>query len=375
MKCHYPDAFCAAIVNSQPMGFYAPGQLVRDAAEHGVEMRPVDINFSDWDLTLEPPGGNADARLHERHRSQGGALRSTHAVRLGFRQVKGLAEADMERLVALRGRGYDSVRDLWLRSSLAASVIRRLAEADAFRSLGLDRRDALWAAMALDPDGAAERLPLFDRAGTQLADFEPETRLPPMSPGEHVVHDYRALSLSLKAHPLVFLRQRLAQTGVMASAALAGIANGRRVTVAGLVLVRQRPGSAKGVIFMTLEDETAVANVIVWPKMFERYRPIVLGARLIRVTGRLQSESGVIHIVAERVEDLSPWLAALADGAAPQALANADEVRRPVIELREKLGPRSRLKALAKEEPQLLDDVERFAETARAVMPRGRNFH
>ncbi len=375
MKCHYPDVFCAAIVNSQPMGFYAPGQLVRDAAEHGVEMRPVDINFSDWDLTLEPPSKDADARLHERHRSQAGALRSTHAVRLGFRQVKGLAEADMARLVALRGRGYDSVRDLWLRSGLAASIIHRLAEADAFRSLGLDRRDALWAAMALDPDGAAERLPLFDRAGTQLADFEPETRLPPMTPGEHVVHDYRALSLSLKAHPLAFLRQRLAQTGVMASTALPGVANGRRVTVAGLVLVRQRPGSAKGVIFMTLEDETAVANVIVWPKMFERYRPIVLGARLIRVTGRLQSESGVIHIVAERVEDLSPWLAALADGAAPQALANADEVRRPVIELREKLGPRSRLKALAKEEPRLLEDVERFAETARAVMPRGRNFH
>ena len=373
MKCHYPDVFCAAIVNAQPMGFYAAAQLVRDAAEHGVDIRPVDVNFSDWLATLEPDAGAG--RLNPRHRDMAGAIRSTHAVRLGLRQIKGVSEGDMARLVALRGRGYDSVRDVWLRTGLPASVLHRLAGADAFRSLGLDRRDALWAALALDPDAAAERLPLFDRDDIALADAEPETRLPPMPPGEHVVHDYRTLSLSLKAHPVSFLRADLARAGVTPSSALPGIANGRRVSVAGLVLVRQRPGSAKGVIFMTLEDEAAIANVIIWPKAFERFRAIVLGARLVRVTGRLQAESGVIHIIAETIEDLSPLLARLAEGVIPQTLANADEVRRPVVEQREKLGPRSRLKALAREEPRLVDDVERFAKGAKAVMPRGRNFH
>ena len=373
MKCRYPDVFAAAIVNSQPMGFYAPGQLVRDAAEHGVEMRPVCVNASHWDCTLEPARRRAPAA---RHAAMETVMHAAHAVRLGFRQVKGLREADMDCLVGHRGRGYDSVRDVWLRTGLPAAVLRRLAEADAFAGLGLSRRDALWAALALDPAAAAERLPLFDRADAALGGREPETRLPPMPPGEEVVHDYRTLSLSLKAHPLAFLRPRLSARGVVPSAALPTIPSGRRVQVAGLVLVRQRPGSAKGVVFMTLEDEGAVANVIVWPKMFEKHRVEVLGGRLVSVSGRLQSDSGVIHVVAERIEDLTAWLADLSAEPLAPSLANADEVRRPVVEQR--LGAARKGRALvqaARGQETSPSAGQRLAGIAGAAMPKGRNFH
>jgi len=264
-----------------------------------------------------------------------GDILSTHAVRLGFRQIKGFSEDDAKRLVVGRGRGYDSIRDLWLRSGLGRAAIERLADADAFRSLGLDRRDALWAARELGggasaPGGKDGRLPLFDTPEHADIRREPDLALPPMPIGEHVVNDYRFLSLSLKAHPVSFLRDRLTAKAIVSSESLRTIQNGRRVTVAGLVLVRQRPGSASGVIFMTLEDETDIANAIVWPKVFERFRPVVLGARLTAVTGRVQSESGVIHVVAERLDDLTPMLAALSKDAGDlEALARADEVRRP----------------------------------------------
>ncbi len=310
--------------------------------------------------------------------------------------------------------GYDSVRDLWLRSGLSRPAIERLADADAFRSIGLDRRDALWAARGLGGKASAEkpgsRLPLFDLA--ELGDIrkEPDVALPPMPVGEHVVNDYRYLSLSLKAHPVSFLRQQLTACGIVDNATLIARAtrdererkssrgedgrrpdreanrNGderrsrdRRVTVAGLVLVRQRPGTASGVIFMTIEDETDIANVIVWPKVFERFRPVVLGARLIAVTGRVQSESGVIHVVSEKLEDLTPMLSALsAEAGEPnrrdlEALARADEIRRPQVDMREKIGPKSRLVQLAREEPGVATDLADLS--AGRVMPKGRNFH
>jgi error-prone DNA polymerase len=371
IKCRYPDVFAAAMLNSQPLGFYAPAQLVRDAREHGVEVREVDVNLSDWDCTLEPAlpsplagegGGRSpldegsrdevarrEARLaactphpspsatpspargegvHPRHAEMAPHIRATHAVRLGLRQIVGVREDDMRRLVERRGQGYDSARDLWLRSGLTPAVLEKLADADAFRSLGLDRRQALWAARGLDRVGDQDDLPLF--ASRPARETEPDARLAPMPLGAHVVEDYRRLSMSLKAHPTSFMRARLSERGILRSDALPSIKNGERVTVAGLVLVRQRPGTAKGVIFMTLEDETGVANVIVWPKAFERLRAIVLGARFVAVTGKLQCEAGVIHIVAERMDDLTPMLGMLSEaGGTIGALARADEVRRP----------------------------------------------
>jgi error-prone DNA polymerase len=282
---------------------------------------------------------------------------------------------DAAALVTAREKPYRSVRDLWLRAGLSRAALERLAEADAFRSLGLDRRAALWEVRALDPAAAAERLPLFAGAADDLA-REPEVALPDMPLGEHVVNDYRALSLSLKAHPVSFLRADLAARRIVPAGRLAELPSGRRISVAGLVLVRQRPGTASGVIFATLEDETGVANVIVWPKIFERYRPIVLGARLLRVTGRLQSEQGVIHVVAERLEDLSPLLAKLsAESLGPNGLARADEVRRPVDEQRHKVKPGSRLTRMIADDPPPLEDLQAVSQRARAAMPKGRNFH
>ncbi len=269
---------------------------------------------------------------------------------------------------------------MWLRSGISRAALERLAEADAFRSIGLDRRQALWEVRALDPLSAAERLPLFaqsadGRSADNLQTEEPVT-LPLMPLGEHVVHDYRALSLSLKAHPVSFLRDALAAQSIVAAERLAEIASGRRVTVAGLVLVRQRPGTASGVIFATLEDETGIANVIVWPKVFERYRAIVMGARLIKVTGRVQSEQSVIHVVAERLEDLSPLLSLLS--AAPlgsHGMAPTDEVRRPIDEQKLKVKPSSRMARMLAAEPELADEVRALMQATHAAMPKGRNFH
>jgi error-prone DNA polymerase len=295
-------------------------------------------------------------------------------VRLGFRQIKGLREADAEKLVAARGKPYRSVRELWLRSGMSRAGLEKLAEADAFRSLGLDRRQALWDVRALDSASAAERLPLFATAPDDLA-REPQVELPPMPLPEHVVNDYRALSLSLKAHPVSFLRDELNARRIVPAGELPSLPSGRRLSVAGLVLVRQRPGTAAGVIFCTLEDETGVANVIVWPKIFERYRATVLGARLVKVTGRLQSEQNVIHIVAERLEDLSPWLSLLsADPIGPNGLARADEVQRPVDERYVKVKPQSRMTRLLAAEPELAEEIKAITQDVKAAMPKGRNF-
>jgi len=330
LKCHFPAVFAAALLNSQPMGFYAPAQIVRDAREHGVEVRPPDVNASDWDCTLE-------ARPD-------GAM----ALRLGLRQIKGLKEEDAAILSAARGAGYADPLDLWRRAGLGAGVIETLARGDAFHSLGLSRREAFWAARALAtaPDGPAGRgdgawdgardgedaLPLFAAA-------EAEVRLPAAPIGEQVVDDYAALRLSLKAHPVALLRPSLQDEGRVPCSVLESAKAGRRVRLAGLVLVRQRPGTAKGVIFITLEDESGIANLVVWQDIFERYRRVVLGAKLLGVTGRVQREGRVIHVVVEQLEDLTDRLAALTDGTLDEAgflaaTAHADEVRRPTNDQR-----------------------------------------
>ena len=363
-KTFYPDVFCAAILNAQPMGFYQPAQLVRDARDHGVEVRDVDINWSGWDCALEEAGFDP-ARMLARHAEMRGVIRSSHAVRLGFRQVKGLSEERMKLFVDRRGSGYETVRDVWLRSGLDIDAIEKLAQADAFRSIGLDRRAALWAVRALDGKSAAEKLPLFDQPMVRLRELEPETRLPTMPLGEHVIHDYRSLGLSLKAHPVAFLRERLDSAGVTPNARLPSVPDGRRVSVAGLVLVRQRPGKGNA-IFLTLEDEHSVANIIFWERTFTRFRPIVMGARFIRVTGKLQSESGVIHIVAEKVEDLTPWLTVLLEeaGAARQPVApgKADRAGDGL----NRSGP-SRSVAAGQ-------DIATLSGKAESVIPKGRNF-
>ena len=288
IKRHHPEVFCAAILNSQPMGFYQPAQLVRDAREHGVEVRPPDVNLSDWDCTLEPA---ADGSAHRR------------AVRLGLRLIGGLAEAQAKTVVAKRGQGYPDARSLWIRSGVPVATLERLAAADAFRSLGLDRRAALWAVRGLD--GASPR-PILTWSDSSDLFAEPPVALPLMAPGEHVAEDYATMGLSLKAHPCAFFRTRLARRGVITSREHRDERlKNRRVSVAGLVLVRQRPGTAKGVIFLTLEDETGIVNVVVWSKVFEANRRIVMTSQFLLVRGRIQREGIVIHVVAEEFVDLT----------------------------------------------------------------------
>lgn len=345
-KTFYPDVFCAAILNSQPMGFYQPAQLVRDARDHGVDIREVDVNFSVWDCTLEKAPFDP-ARILPRHAEMRGVIETNHALRLGFRQIKGLSKERMEAFAKRRGAGYENVRDVWLRSGLDVDEIERLAQADAFRSIGLDRRAALWDVRALGARSAAEKLPLFDQPALRLRELEPETKLPKMPLGEHVIHDYRSLGLSLKAHPVAFLRERLDRAGITPNANLPLVRDGRRVSVAGLVLVRQRPGKGNA-IFLTLEDDKAVANVIFWQRTFDRFRPIVMGARFVKVSGKLQSESGVIHIVAEKIEDLTPWLTVL--------LEKVSGAGAPVLR------------------DTQVGDLATLSEEAERVMPKGRNF-
>jgi error-prone DNA polymerase len=350
IKCRHPDVFCAAILNSQPMGFYQPAQLVRDARQHGVEIRPIDVNYSDWDCTLEPAAST----------SGGG---SGHAVRLGFRLIGGLSEPELKKLVAARGNGFSSIERLAAIADVSRFTIERLAEADAFRSIphnpakresvrrqdresniesgarsdakpmpafadrapGLDRRAALWAARRLDtigirrPRGDAkieDALPLLTpHLGDEFFP-EPEVALPAMPLCEHVVEDYVTTGLSLKQHPVHFFRQQLDALGAIRTAQLRdeALPQDSIVTVAGLVLVRQRPGTSKGVVFMTLEDETDIANIIVWPKVFEKNRRTVMTSRFLAVRGRLQRAGLVIHVVADRFIDLSAQLPWLRDG-------------------------------------------------------------
>jgi error-prone DNA polymerase len=343
MKRHYPAAFACAILNSQPMGFYAPAQLVRDAQEHGVEVLPVDVNFSDWDCTLEPSvsdfgitptptlphrggggapshrstspspivgegrgGGEQPRGVLRRRADWGGAGQKGggYALRLGFRQIKGFSPEDAARLVAARGNFYADPLALWRRARIAPTALEVLAKADAFRSMALGRREALWAVKGLAPSP----LPLFAAMGEEEQGEEPEVALPAMALGEQVSDDYTSLRLSLKAHPMALLREDVAGSGHVPAERLGWMFDGRRVKVVGLVLVRQRPGTASGVIFATLEDETGVANIVIWPRVFERFRRTVLTASLMGVEGKLQREGIVIHVVADRITDLSHLL-------------------------------------------------------------------
>jgi len=372
-KTYYPDVFCAAILNSQPMGFYAPAQLIRDAREHGVEVREVDINHSSWDCLLEAAVFDP-AQIAPRHADMRTVIKTEHAVRLGFRSIKGLPEKKMLAFVQRRGEGYVSVRDVWLRSGLDVDEIEKLAQADAFRSLGLDRRAALWAVKALDGRSAVEMLPLFDQPDRALRDLEPQVRLPAMPLSEHVIQDYRSLSLSLKAHPVSFLRHRLDKAGVTPNGRLASVPDGKRTTVAGLVLVRQRPGKGNA-IFLTIEDEQGIANIIIWARKFERFRPIVMGSKFIRVSGKLQSESGVIHIVAEQMADLTPWLADLAEAATSiDPYGPTDEVKRGIDEDRRTMKTRKLIAASNNDVNANPPPVDELARDTARVMPKGRNF-
>ena len=387
LKHHYPAAFTAALLNSQPMGFYAPAQLVRNAREHGVEVLPVDVNFSQWECTLEESrkgeggkgkGENCQLEIENcklpidapiqpicdlqsaicspqfPHLSSPFPLPpSPFSLRLGFNMLLGMSQAYIERIEGARGEGpFRSLDDFARRTGLSRAVTARLAKAGIFGSLGLARRDALWEALGQDQ----KEFPLFNEGGRGTAEggrrkaegggrkgegargtisdfksqieastqpsgnlplaigdsqpFQPPSPacLPPMSPAEEVLADYRTAGLSLRAHPLQFLRTDLCERGVVTAAALKTLPDGKPVSVAGIVLVRQRPRTAKGITFVTLEDETGTANLIVRPSIWRRYREAAIGATLLLASGRLQRQGDVIHVLTTKLEDLSPWL-------------------------------------------------------------------
>ena len=310
LKRHHPEVFAAALLNSQPMGFYAPAQILRDAAHHGVEIRPLDVNRSRWDCTLEEGAGG---RL---------------ALRIGLRLARGLSNREAAALVAARGtEPYASPADAQRRAGVAAAALERIAEADGFASLGLRRRQALWAVRGLQ----AGDLPLFAaaEARTDAPATEPAVALPALSAGADVVADYASLGFSLRCHPLAFLRAELAARGMVTAAGLATLRDGARVILAGLVLMRQRPGSARGVLFATIEDESGQANLIVWPDLFERERRAIVGARLLACRGRLQREGIVLHVICDHVADLSDLLDGIGAKALEPVLSRADETKHP----------------------------------------------
>ncbi|MBT1696677.1 error-prone DNA polymerase [Fulvivirgaceae bacterium PWU4] len=310
LKCYYPDVFACALLNSMPMGFYQPAQIIIDAKKHGVEVRPVDINYADWENQLEEKNGKYCA------------------VRLGFRQVKGLREDDMKILVNGRKDGYTSIRQL-RDLALPDTVLERLADADAFRSIGLDRRQALWEVSTKDHPKA-----LF--TGQQSKDAAAEKiMLPPMTQGEHVVYDYATTSLSLKAHPVSFVREQLDRLHVLPLSKLADAKDGDRVKVAGLVLVRQRPGTASGICFITIEDETGSANLVVFQSLFNQYRKEIIQSKLLMVEGQLQREGEVIHVVVKRCHNLSRLLRQLTEtngeDLSLKPMSRADETTSPFL--------------------------------------------
>ncbi|MEA3061033.1 MAG: error-prone polymerase [Sphingomonadales bacterium] len=372
MKCHHPDVFCAALLNAQPMGFYQPAQIVRDARDHGVEVRPVCVNASRWDCTLEEGGvlrygvstgstPTQDERFGPNplilssglSGAEGRVSKDLLPLRLGLRMVKGLANAHAARIVAARGEApYQSVEDVWRRAEVPPAALEKLADADAFASLGLSRREALWQVRGL---GEAP-LPLFAAAEAQAR--EPEVALARMADGREVVEDYGALSLSLRAHPLAFLRPELERRGVRPCADLARVRDGARVEMAGLVLIRQRPGKGN-VTFITLEDETGIANVILWQRRFEEQRRVVMGAAMLGVKGVLQREGDVVHVIADRLEDLGGLLSSVGERQFPHLYGPGDGAKGAAPDPRER--KRRREPALA--EPQT------------AIRVKSRDFH
>ena len=311
MKHHHPDVFCAALMNAQPMGFYAPAQIVRDARDHGVQVRPPCINASRWDCTLEATEGRY------------------LTVRLGLRQVRGLSNADGALIIGARSTAqFESVEDVWRRSGVQRAAVEKLADADAFHAFNADRRQGLWKVRGL---GEAP-LPLFvaaDRSAQAISaeGIEPDVALRPLTDGREVVEDYRALQLSLRAHPLTFLRDDLSRRGVTRCADLAGIRDGRHVEVAGIILVRQKPGSAKGVLFITIEDETGIANGILWPDRCEAQRRTVMSASMIGMKGQVQKEGEVIHVICAKIIDYGDLLRRVGDRSFPHRTGRGDGAR------------------------------------------------
>ncbi len=287
IKCHLPDVFATALLNSMPMGFYQPSEIVIDARDHGVEVRPVDVNYSHWDNLMEERG--------EKY----------HAVRLGFRQVTGMRQEDAETLIKARRTSFSTVDEL-RDAGLSVACLERLADADAFNSMGMDRRQALWALSVKD-----QPLPMLRGQPSPDQTEEATVTLPKMTISEHVVHDYAATTLSLKAHPLSFIRRDLELLRITAAAALPNLRNGDDVKVAGLVLVRQRPGTASGVCFITIQDETGIANLVVWQSLFDKFRKEIVQARLLMVEGTLQREGQVIHVIAKKCRNLTQLLGKL----------------------------------------------------------------
>jgi error-prone DNA polymerase len=309
LKYYYPDVFCAALLNSQPMGFYQPAQIVRDAIEHHVKVLPVDVNYSFWDNVLEEKEGNY------------------YVVRLGFRQIKGLSEEDMKLIIEGRKPLYTHIDQLRTAGVLEAAL-EKLADADAFRSLGADRRKALWEVSALGDRPVA----LFEGTPSESVK-EVQIQLPLMTTGEHVVQDYASTGLSLKSHPVALVREKLSLLHNTTIADLKNMKDGDAVRVTGLITVRQRPGTAKGVLFMTLEDETGAANIVVWERLFDKYRKEIIQSRLFMVEGKLQIEGEVIHVVANKCFNLNSLLRGLTQGNEDNlpllTLARADETTKP----------------------------------------------
>jgi DNA polymerase III alpha subunit len=292
LKCHEPAIFVAALLNSQPMGFYAPSQLVQDAKRHGVEVRPADVSDSDWDCTLER---SADAGTQP-------------AIRLGLRLVGGFAQASAERVMAARrNSGFASVDDLARRARLDARDLQCLAHADALQSLAGHRRRQLWSAAG---QGRPEKALLANAPIVEAAHEQPDLFEAPE--GEAIALDYQATGLTLRRHPLALLRDRLARRGWKSSQQLAQLHNGANAWACGIVTMRQQPETAKGTIFVTLEDETGSVNVIVWRHVRERQRPALLRSRLLAVAGEWQSKDGTTHLIARRLLDMTPWLGAVA---------------------------------------------------------------
>jgi error-prone DNA polymerase len=330
LKCHYPAAFGCALLNSQPMGFYAPAEIVRDAREHKVEALAPDISFSDWDNTLE--------------RGSTGAL----ALRLGFRQIDGFREDWARQIMENRDYGYKDFSEFVLRAGLTKKALMMLADADALRSAGMDRREAIWAVRRL-PDH--HTLPLFEAQRMKELPAEMTKALPEMPLAEHVLSDYQTMRLSLKGYPMQFLRDGFRAERVKSCAEVEASADGTAARCAGIVLVRQMPGDA-GVVFITLSDETGITNVVVWPRILEQFRREVMGARLLLIEGKVQSAEKVVHLVAERIIDRSEDLNRLTE----------DEVR-PF---------QGRLEELAYQRPD--SRSPRHPRNVR-VLPKSRDFH
>ena len=309
IKYYYPDLFAAALLNSMPMGFYQPAQIVIDARKHGVEVRPVDVNHSYWDNTLEEKSG------------------SCHVLRLGFRQVKGLRADDIQLLISARIKIFSNIVEL-RDAGISQSLLEKLADADAFNSMGLDRRMALWDIST----GNDHPTGLFAGKITDPSSEE-NISLPRMRKSEHVVHDYTAMSLSLKAHPVQFVREKLEQLNILRTDDLKTYRNGDRVKVAGLVLVRQRPGTAAGICFITIEDETGCANLVVFENLFDQFRKEILQSRLLMVEGKLQVEGEVIHVIVQRCFNMTRLLRHLTEAVNDEqpilTLARADETSIP----------------------------------------------